>query len=162
VLFYETILTNFLLAPTKRVLSLKDPSSKMSKSSPDISSRIMLTDNSSQIDRKIRGAVTDSIQGITFDPENRPGTSNLLSILAACENAEAETVAKRYEGKGHGDLKKDVAEALEEMLKGPRTEFERLRKDKVYLTEVAREGAKKAKERSQSTMSAVRKLIGLY
>ncbi|KAF9557741.1 tryptophanyl-tRNA synthetase [Agrocybe pediades] len=151
-----------LITPTKRVLSLKDPSSKMSKSSPDVSSRIMLTDTASQIDRKIRGAVTDSIQGVTYDPENRPGTSNLLSILAACEGVEPQVAAQRYEGKGHGDLKKDVSAALEEMLKGPRGEFERLRNDQEYLARVAREGAEKAKERSQRTMSAVRKMIGLF
>ncbi|KAF8872659.1 hypothetical protein CPB84DRAFT_1838988 [Gymnopilus junonius] len=155
-------LPDVLITPNRRVRSLKDPSSKMSKSSPDSSSRIMLTDTFSQIDKKIRGAVTDSIQGITYDPVNRPGTSNLLSILSACEGVDVEEVARRYEGKGHGALKKDASEALEGLLKVPRAEFERLRLDQTYLNAVAKEGAAKAKERSQTTMERVRTMIGLY
>jgi tryptophanyl-tRNA synthetase len=84
----------------------------MSKSSPDPSTRIQLTDTFPEISRKIRSAVTDSIQGITYDPVNRRGTSNLLSILSACIDEPVETIVKRYEGKGHGDLKKEVSEAL--------------------------------------------------
>jgi len=133
----------------------------MSKSSPDVSSRISLTDPTSEIERKIRGAVTDSIQGITYDPVNRPGTSNLLSILAASVDEDVEQVARRYEGKGHGHLKKDVVEALDDLLKGPRTEFERLRQDRGYLSAVAKEGAEKAKERTSDTMKEVRRLVGL-
>ncbi|KAF8959766.1 hypothetical protein BDZ97DRAFT_1704948 [Flammula alnicola] len=150
-----------LITPCRRVLSLKDPSSKMSKSAPNISSRILLTDSTSQIHNKFKGAVTDSIQGVTYDPINRPGTSNLLSILAACTNDEVEQVAGRYEGKGHADLKEDVAEAVENMLKGPRAEFERLRQDQEFLATVAKQGAEKAKERSSKTMKEVRSLVGL-
>ncbi|PPQ78363.1 hypothetical protein CVT25_011646 [Psilocybe cyanescens] len=134
-----------LITPCKRVLSLKDPSSKMSKSAPDASSRIMLTDSGAQIERKIKGAVTDSIQGITYDPVNRPGISNLLTLLAACEDAEVDQVALRYERKSNAHLKKDVAEALENLLKGPRGEFERLRQDPEYLSTMAKLGAEKAK-----------------
>ena len=122
----------------------------------------MLTDTFAQIDKKIRSAVTDSIHGITYDPVNRPGTSNLLSILAACENADVEEVAKRYVDKGHGVLKKDVSEALEGLLKGPRSDFERLRQDRGHLDAVAKEGAEKARARSQKTMEQVRTMIGLY
>uniref|UniRef100_A0A8H7XZN9 Tryptophan--tRNA ligase, mitochondrial n=1 Tax=Psilocybe cubensis TaxID=181762 RepID=A0A8H7XZN9_PSICU len=150
-----------LITPCKRVLSLKDPQSKMSKSSPDPSSRIMLTDTSSQIERKIKGAVTDSIQGITYDPVGRPGISNLLTMLAACEDAEVEKVAEKYADKSNAVLKKDVSEALENLLKGPRAEFERLRQDPGYLAEMAKLGASKAKERSQKTMKEVRTMIGL-
>ena len=90
------------------------------------------------------------------------GSSNLLSILAASENADAEVVARRYENQGHGVLKKDVIEALEGLLKVPRAEFERLRKDKPYLDAVAKEGAEKALERSRRTMKEVRTMIGLH
>ena len=148
-------------ATTRRVLSLRDPSSKMSKSSPDLSSRILLTDTDAQIKSKIRSAVTDSIIGITYDPINRPGASNLLTILAACTNEEAAEVAKRYEAKGHGDLKADVADAVAEFIRGPRAEFERLRRENSYISEVAREGAVKATQMSEVTMREVRRLIGL-
>ncbi|KAF9480901.1 tryptophanyl-tRNA synthetase [Pholiota conissans] len=150
-----------LITPCRRVLSLKDPSSKMSKSAPNVSSRILLTDPTSEIFQKFKGAVTDSIQGVTYDPINRPGTSNLLSILSACTGEEVESLAARYANKGHADLKADVAEAVENMLKGPRSEFERLRHDHKYLADVAKEGAEKAKERSTKTVEEVRSLVGL-
>jgi len=133
----------------------------MSKSSPDTASRILLTDTSSQIKAKIRGAVTDSIQGITYDPVSRPGTSNLLAILAACTDSDPLEVAKRYENKGHGHLKSDVTDAVEEVLKGPRAEFERIRHEKVFLEQVARQGASQALEHSAVTIDQVRRRVGL-
>ncbi|KAF7791059.1 hypothetical protein EIP86_002019 [Pleurotus ostreatoroseus] len=152
----------YVATPTRRVLSLKDPSSKMSKSSPDLSSRILLTDTDAQINKKIRGAVTDSISGVTYDPVNRPGTSNLLTILAACTGEEdAAVVAQRYENKGHGELKADVAEAVIAFMSKPRSEFERLRGENAYLTEVAHEGFVKAVNVSRVTMLEVKRLVGL-
>ncbi|KAH7905478.1 hypothetical protein BJ138DRAFT_1175184 [Hygrophoropsis aurantiaca] len=148
-------------APSKRILSLKDPTSKMSKSSPDIQSRILLTDTAAHIKAKIRAAVTDSIQGITYDPVSRPGTSNLLTILAACSDSDVTEVARLYENKGHGHLKSDVADAVEELLKGPRAEFERIRHETQYLADVAARGAERARLRSEETLGEVRKRIGL-
>ena len=133
----------------------------MSKSSPDLNSRILLTDTTAQVRSKIRGAVTDSTLGITYDPAARPGAANLLSILAACTGEEVTTLAERYADKGHGQLKADVAEAVEELIKGPRAEFERLRGEKQYLTSVAKEGAEKAGQLSEVTIREVRARIGL-
>jgi tryptophanyl-tRNA synthetase len=133
----------------------------MSKSSPDLSSRILLTDTATQIKSKIRGAVTDSIQGITYDPVNRPGTSNLLAILAASREEDVAEVAMRYTTKRHGDLKNDVTDAVEDMLKVPRAELERLKDDRAYLESVAKDGAARAQERSTATLRMVRKLVGL-
>lgn len=133
----------------------------MSKSAPDVRSRILLTDDGPRIKAKIQAAVTDSIQGITYDPEARPGTSNLVTILAACTNEEPEAVANRYGSKGHGQLKTDVYEALEEMLKGPRAAFEKIRRDEQFLEEVTCKGAEKAKEKSELTMSEVKIRLGL-
>jgi tryptophanyl-tRNA synthetase len=133
----------------------------MSKSSPDLSSRILLTDTAAQIKTKIRGAITDSIHGITYDPINRPGTSNLLTILASSTEEDVEAVAARYTTKGHGDLKNDVADAIEEMFKVPRAELERLRDDRTYLESVVKDGAARAQERSRATLDLVRKLVGL-
>lgn len=150
-----------LPAPSRRILSLKDPKSKMSKSSPDIQSRILLTDSTTQIRAKIRGAVTDSTAGITFDPVLRPGISNLVTVLAACGEEPAEEVARRYESKGHGEFKTDVADAVEEVIKGPRAELEKIRHESAYLAQVAEEGADKARERSRVTIRRVRELVGL-
>jgi tryptophanyl-tRNA synthetase len=133
----------------------------MSKSAPDVQSRILLTDDFSQIKSKIRSAVTDSQAGVTYDPVNRPGAANLLTILAACTGEAPAEVAKRYAGKGHGDLKADVAEAIEYMLKGPRGEFQKLRGETEYLKKVATEGAQKSIAISETTMREVRSRLGL-
>ena len=133
----------------------------MSKSSPDLNSRILLTDGTSKVRAKIKGAVTDSTLGITYDPAARPGAANLLTILAACTGEEVETVALRYADKGHGEFKADVADAVEELIKGPRAEFERLRGETAYLASIAEEGAAKARELSGVTLREVRTRIGL-
>lgn len=133
----------------------------MSKSAPDANSRILLTDSYEEIKAKIRISVTDSIPGITHDPINRPGTSNLLTILSACLGEEVSLTAERYREKNHGVLKADVVEALAEMLKGPRDEILRLRKDEGYLKGVVDEGARKAREISEKTMVEVRAKVGL-
>ncbi|KAF8909181.1 hypothetical protein CPB85DRAFT_1222197 [Mucidula mucida] len=146
---------------SKRVLSLRDPTSKMSKSAPDASSRILLTDLPDTIAAKIRVAVTDSVSGITYDPVARPGTANLLTILGACTEETPEDVALRYANKNHGHLKKDVVEAVAEKLRPAREEFERIRVDKAYLETVAQDGARRAAERSGKTMKMVREAIGL-
>ncbi|KAN0109813.1 hypothetical protein V8E52_008919 [Russula decolorans] len=150
-----------ITAPSKRILSLRDVTAKMSKSAPDPNSRILLTDSYETIAKRIRGAVTDSISGITFDPVERPGTSNLLTILSACTGEAPTVLAERYAGSNHGSLKKDVAEAVEEALRKPRAEFARLREDRTFLAQVARDGAEKAQEHSDEMMREVRRRIGL-
>jgi len=155
-------LPEYVATPTRRVLSLKDPTSKMSKSSPDLQSRILLTDSEAQIRSKIRSAVTDSTAGITYDPIARPGTSNLLTILAACTGEEPSDVARRYTNKGHGQLKADVADAVVDLFAKPRAEFERLKGEKGFLADVAATGATKARERSTATIREVRRRLGLY
>lgn len=149
------------LAPSRRVLSLRDPSSKMSKSSPDVQSRILLTDEFTQIQSKIRSAVTDSQLGITFDPVNRPGVSNILTILATCTDKDPEEVAESYASKGHAQLKADTAEVVEAILRQPREEFKRLKAATNYLEEIAKDGATRAREISEVTIALVRSQIGL-
>lgn len=155
------MLTRTPLAPSRRVLSLRDPSSKMSKSSPDVQSRILLTDEFAQIQSKIRSAVTDSQLGITFDPVNRPGVSNIVTILATCTNKDPKEVAQLYAGKGHAQLKADTAEAVEAQLRQPREELKRLKAAVDHLEEVAKDGAIRAREISEVTMTLVRSQIGL-
>ncbi|KAF9511173.1 hypothetical protein BS47DRAFT_1373137 [Hydnum rufescens UP504] len=159
--------------PTKRILSLRDPSQKMSKSSPHVNSRILLTDTSSDIMLKIRKAITDSNFGITYDPINRPGISNLLRILHACrapmrshdtalEESEAST---RLDDELHGatmaSFKEAVADAVSARIGPIREEFARLRADEGYVRQVAREGANKAKDIASRTVREVKERIGL-
>ena len=155
-------LSNFqFVAPSKRILSLRDPTVKMSKSAIDPNSRILLTDSHDTIAKRVRSAVTDCMSGITFDPAERPGTSNLLTILSACTGEAPAVLAERYAESNHGVLKKDVVEAVEEALRKPRAEFARLREEKEFLAQVARKGAEKAREHSEQTMREVRKRVGL-
>jgi tryptophanyl-tRNA synthetase len=121
----------------------------------------LLTDSAAEISAKIRAAVTDSTAGITYDPVHRPGTSNLLTILAACTGEDVVEIATRYEGKGHGDLKVEVADAVEELIKGPRKTFEQIRGERSYLDRIAEDGARKARERAAITLTEVRRKIGL-
>ena len=129
----------------------------MSKSAADPNSRILLTDSHETIVKRIRGAVTDSISGITFDPVERPGTSN-LTILSACTGEVPAALAERYAGSNHGSLKKDLAEAVEEALRKPRAKFARLSEDRAG--QVARDGAEKGREHSNEMMREVRRRIG--
>jgi tryptophanyl-tRNA synthetase len=133
----------------------------MSKSATDPNSRILLTDSYETIAKRIRSAVTDSISGVTFDPVARLGTSNLLTILSACTGEAPAALAERYTRSNHSTLKKDVVEAVEEALRRPREEFARLREERAFLAQVAREGAEKAREHSNRTLSEVRKRVGL-
>jgi tryptophanyl-tRNA synthetase len=146
----------------------------MSKSAPDAASRILLTDAPNAIVKKVKSAVTDSDPVITYDPVGRPGTANLLEILAAAESftlsaAQAKTtttmdmhaLAARYANTGHGKLKSDVADAVVAMLDGPRREYEKLKGEDAYLRKIAEEGARKARERSRPVLEEVRKRVGL-
>ncbi|KAF5318007.1 hypothetical protein D9619_012180 [Psilocybe cf. subviscida] len=116
---------------------------------------------SRKFETNCRSALTGSIQYITYDPVNRPSTSNLLNILAACTNEKVEEVAKRRSSKNHSGSKADVGEAVENMRKQPWAEFHRLKEDKNCLDAVAKEGTEKAKERTSRIMTGVRKLVGL-
>ncbi|KAJ7184550.1 hypothetical protein C8R46DRAFT_1064398 [Mycena filopes] len=151
-----------LITPAKRILSLKDPSAKMSKSAVDPASRILLTDSAAQITAKVRASVTDSIaSGVTYDPVTRPGTSNLIAILAACGDEDVHAAAARCAGMSHGELKAEVAAAVEGLVAGPRAEFHRIRADAGFLDQVAQDGAAAARELSARTMVEVRARIGL-
>ncbi|KAF8589713.1 tryptophanyl-tRNA synthetase, partial [Ramaria rubella] len=170
------ILPQTIYTPSPRILSLRDSTQKMSKSAPDANSRIMLTDSPASITKKIRSAVTDSIQGITYNPSARPGVSNLLSILAAFRSLspptldygrshsgpiDVQTLAAEYTSKGAGDLKNDVAEAIIEGWRHPRDELDRLRADRGYLARVLEDGSRKARELSSVTLRRVKQEIGL-
>ena len=151
----------FDVGPEKRILSLRDPSQKMSKSAPDTNSRILLTDPHSTISQKVRRATTDSLPEITYDPINRPGVSNLLTIYAACTEESVEEVARRFEGKVHSDLKKGLEEVLEAKVGPIRKEFERMREEKEWLRSVAEDGRREAQTRGAKVMTEVREALGL-
>ncbi|EPE07055.1 tryptophanyl-trna synthetase [Ophiostoma piceae UAMH 11346] len=162
-----------LLSPARRVMSLQNATQKMSKSSPDARSRILLTDDDTTIRKKIMGARTDSISTVSYDRHERPAVANLLEILVLMENGnsgltgpiEEKTaeVAAELEGKSLKALKERTVDAVIGHMGGIRERFFEVlkRDDGAYLDRVAAHGAKQARANSEETMAAVRTAIGL-
>ena len=142
-----------------RVMSLQEPTRKMSKSDPE-DTYIALLDPPDVIRRKIRRAVTDSETDIRFDPVNKPGVSNLLSIIAALSSCDAEQAARELQGQGYGKLKERAAEGVIETLAPLQAEHKRLMADKAYLQGVLDENANRASQMANRTLSKVKRKIG--
>ena len=121
-----------------------------------------MLDSPEAMRRKFRRAVTDSEVDIRFDPENKPGVSNLLSILSAVTSSDIETICGELQGQGYGVLKDRTAEAVIEHIRPIRKEFDRLIKDKAYLNETLKNNAERAQSMARRTLRKVYKKIGLY
>lgn len=144
-------------------MSLTDPSSKMSKSHKLDRSRILITDSPEQIKAKIGSALTDSIPGISYDIENRPGISNLLSILSLFDDQKrsAAQLGAAYSDLSPKQFKQIVSEAIIQGFGSVRKRYlELLSSDNDYLEKVAAEGARKANQSAEETMSLVREAVG--
>lgn len=142
-----------------RVMSLQEPEQKMSKSDPE-DTYISMLDKPDDIRRKIKRAVTDSDAEIRFDPETKPGVSNLLSIAAALSDQSIESVVQSLDGKGYGDLKKTVAEIVIEVMRPIQSEYSRLMADKTYVQAVLSRNAEAVAKRATVTLSKVKRKIG--
>jgi tryptophanyl-tRNA synthetase len=146
-------------------MSLTNPLKKMSKSDPSPASRILITDPPDLIQKKLTTAVTDSMNSVSWDPVNRPGVSNLLTLLSAfdVEGRTPEELGGVYgTGMGLGAFKRLVGEVVGQGLRGVREGYERVsREGEGYLLEVERRGARVAGENAESTMVGVREAVGL-
>ena len=142
-----------------RVMSLQEPTRKMSKSDPD-DCFISILDGPDAVRRKVRRAVTDSDGEIRFDPENKPGVSNLLSILSALTGEKVDALAESMAGKGYGELKSAVTDAVIGTLSPIQTSFTQYMGDKAYLESVYRSGAERASRIAERTLSKLMKKIG--
>ena len=142
-----------------RIMSLADPTSKMSKSDENENAYISLLDKPEVIRRKVKRAVTDSDGEIRFS-EDKPGISNLLSILSAISGDTIEETEKSFAGKGYGDLKEAVANAICSELEPLQSRYEKIRADKQYLEKVMQEGAEKAGRSSLKILRKVYKKVG--
>ncbi|KAL1408506.1 Tryptophan--tRNA ligase, mitochondrial [Vanrija albida] len=153
------------VVPQKRVLSLRDPAQKMSKSAPNPLSRISLTDSPKDIATKVKGAVTDSTATITYEPDTRPGVANLLTIWSAFDEAKrspAELAAAAHaDGWGAGKLKAAVSDVVAAHLAPVQDEYRRIIADEGYIRVVAAKGADRAREQAAKTMAEVRAAVGL-
>ena len=143
-----------------RIMSLNAPDAKMSKSMPD--GCVFLLEKPEDIQRKFKRAVTDSDTEfcIRYDPENKPGVANLMSIYSAVTGANFEAIESEFAGRGYGAFKPVVGEAVIEHLRPIREEAQRLLKDKAYLESVYREGAQHASYEAEKTLRKVYKKLG--
>ena len=142
-----------------RVMSLQDPTSKMSKSDPDVRSRLLLTDSPDQIRRKVRVAVTDSERTVAYDWKNKPGISNLLELLSVSTSCPVEELSAEYRDVGYGRLKAAVAEALCEYLAPVRERYAGM--DDAEVARLMEEGAAEARRRAEISMATVWEAVGL-
>ena len=140
-------------------MSLTEPTKKMSKSAENENSYVLVMDSPDAIMRKFKRAVTDSDACVRKSPE-KPGVSNLIDIYCAATGESVEEVERRFEGKGYGDFKPAVGEAVVELLRPVREETERLMADKGELERLYRLGAQKASAVAERTLSKVHKKLG--
>jgi tryptophanyl-tRNA synthetase len=154
-----------LISPARRVMSLSDPTAKMSKSHPNPKSRILLTDDDEAIKSKLKAAVTDSIDGITYDPEARPGVSNLIDLLfhTGAEDGydSQEALARDLEGVSLRALKEKVAESVDMQVRPIRERYAEIIHDRAAMDEAANEGAQKANKSAIITLQKVKRAVGL-
>lgn len=150
-----------LLTDTTRVMSLRDATSKMSKSAPSDLSRINITDSAELISKKIKKAKTDSLSGISYDPESRPSVANLLSIYSAVSGRSQTELAREYADSQMSLFKEHVAEAVVSHVCPIGEEISRLEQDRSHLASILTSGAEKAREQASQTLSEVKDVMGL-
>ena len=141
-----------------RIMSLSDPTKKMSKSDPK--GDIFLKDDLAVVRKKIMSAVTDSGSEVKYDVENKPGISNLLTIYASLKEISIEEAEKEFVGSRYGDFKKAVADVVCNELEGFQKKYKEILESKAY-EKVLIEGAKKANEVANKTLVRVKKAVGL-
>ena len=142
-----------------RVMSLQDPTKKMSKSDPNPKAFVSVFDAPETIMKKIRSAVTDSEGGVYYG-EGKEGINNLMEIYSCCTGLTMDQITSDFAGKGYGDFKKAVGEAVAEELRPVREKYEELMKNPDYLKSVAALGAEKANRVADRTLTKVMKKCG--
>ncbi|KAM6486295.1 hypothetical protein HDV62DRAFT_378422 [Trichoderma sp. SZMC 28011] len=152
-----------IVSPAQRIMSLTEPTSKMSKSHEAQRSRILITDSPQDIRSKIATALTDSTPGISYDPATRPGISNLLEIFSVfdTERRSPAQLAQAYADASPKIFKEAVADALLTGLQGIRDRYVDLSANDSYLDKIEQHGAHKAQESAKETMDIVRTAVGL-
>ena len=140
-------------------MGLDDPTKKMSKSASSEANFIALTDDPAVAKKKIMKATTDSGAEVKYDPEEKPGVSNLLVIESLLTKTSIEDMEKKYEGKIYGDFKKGVAEAVEKFLINFQEKYNAITDEEVR--KILDDGAKKIKPIAERVMGDVKKKIGV-
>jgi tryptophanyl-tRNA synthetase len=143
-----------------RIMSLDDPTKKMSKSDPNPNSRINLLDDAKTIKKKIARATTDSLRLVTFDPE-RPGITNLLTIYQMLTGQSQQEIENEFAGKGYGDFKAALTERLVETLTPIQQRYNELISDRGELEQILKQGADEVRPTAEATVRQVKQAIGL-
>ncbi|MBR6328574.1 MAG: tryptophan--tRNA ligase [Lachnospiraceae bacterium] len=142
-----------------RIMSLQDPEKKMSKSDENPNASIYLMDDPDTIMRKFKRAVTDCEARVAYRDE-QPGVKNLIDIFCACTDRTPDDIVKEFEGKGYGDFKAAVGEAVVDVLRPLQDEYHRLEKEKDYIDGVIKRNAEKAGGYAIKTLRKVQKKVG--
>ena len=142
-----------------RVMSLADPTSKMSKSDPNPKGTVYITDEPNVIMKKFKSAVTDSEMSVRY-ADGKDGINNLMTIYSAVTGDSFEKIEADFAGKGYGDFKKAVGEAVIEELRPVQENFKKIMADKAYLVECQKKGAETASRIAQRTLDKAMKKIG--
>ena len=150
----------YILKATAKITDLQDPTAKMSKSASSPGGIVELLDEPGVSAKKIRSAVTDSGSEVRFDPEGKPGISNLLTIYSALTARPVTELEEQYQGQGYGALKADLAEAVVEFVTPFRDRTLELLADQTHLLDVLRRGAEQAGAIAEATLRDVYQRIG--
>jgi len=144
-----------------KVMSLQEPTKKMSKSDENTNASVYLMDDADTVRRKSKRAVTDSDAEVRYDVENKPGISNLMDIYSSVTGKTNDDIQKEFEGRGYGDFKMAVGDAVADLLTPIQNRFEEIRNDKAYLDGLIKANDEKAYYFSQKTLRKVKKKVGL-
>ena len=154
-----TVPEGYISTDTMKIMSLAEPTAKMSKSDENQNAVVYILDSKDDIIRKFKRAVTDSGSEIKFS-EDKPGISNLMTIYRAFTGKSYDEIEREFDGRGYGDFKLAVGEACADGLAPVRDEFAKLIADKAHLEAVMKAGAEEAAYYARKTMSKVRRKIG--
>jgi len=157
-----TIPEPFIPSIGSRIMSLQDPTKKMSKSDTDLNNIITLLDKPEIIRKKLKRAVTDSGKRILFDPEKRLGVANLMNLYSGLTGLEISAIESHFDGKMYSDLKIELSELTIDALKPIQNEYDKIMGDRLFLNSILENGRKKANKIATKTLRKVYKKIGFY
>jgi tryptophanyl-tRNA synthetase len=143
-----------------RIMDLQEPAKKMSTTGGTPQGTVLVLDPPDTIRKKFRGAVTDSGREVVYAPDEKPGVSNLIEILSVAAGRAIPELEAAYDGRGYGELKRDVGEAVVELLAPIQARYAELRRDEGELRRLLAVGAAKAREESAPTLAAMYERMG--
>jgi tryptophanyl-tRNA synthetase len=155
-----TVPEPYIIKDTAKIYDLQDPTAKMSKSASSANGLVELLDDPKRSAKKIRSAITDTGREVVFDAEDKPGVSNLLTIYSALTERTIADLEAAYDGKGYGDLKKDLAEVLVEWVSPIQERVKSYLDDVAELDKVLAAGAERAREVASKTLAKTYQRIG--